>query len=409
MMRKEFIGFILALIPILGFGCLKKPISDGSSGVPTIEKVDPIIVSADNRFGFGLFSKLSEADPTGNIFISPLSVAIALTMTYNGAGGETKEAMAKVLGVEGMDLNQVNEANLELRRMLENIDPNVELLISNSLWARKGIGFKDDFLDRNRRFFEAKIEELDFLDPNAPSIINKWVESSTKGKIEKIIDRIDPYTVMFLINALYFKGIWKFKFDKEKTKDMPFHTIEGEKKMVPMMTQSGKFQYLRGDGFQAINLPYGNGRVSMYIFLPDPDRNINLFLKELSPEKWEKWLEGFKEEEGDIFIPRFKLEYEKVLNDALKALGMEVAFDPDRANFEGMRTPPPNLFIQEVKHKTVVEVNEEGTEAAAVTSVGIGITAVPQRFTFVADRPFFFAICDNKTGAIIFMGVLKKP
>lgn len=408
-MRKGLIGFILVLTPIWLCGCQKKPISDGSSGVPTIEKVDPIIVSADNRFGFGLFSKLSEADPTDNIFISPLSIAIALTMTYNGAGGETKEAMAKVLGVEGMDLNQVNEANLELRRMLENIDPKVELLISNSLWARKGTGFKEDFLDRNRRFFEARIEELDFLDPNAPSVINKWVESSTKGKIEKIIDRIDPYTVMFLINALYFKGIWRYKFDKGKTKDMPFHTIKGEERTVPMMTQSGKFQYLRGDEFQAISLPYGDGRVSMYIFLPDPDRSINLFLKELSLEKWEEWIEGFKEEEGDIFIPRFKLEYEEVLNDALKALGMEAAFDPDRANFEGMRTPPPNLFIQEVKHKTVVEVNEEGTEAAAVTSVGVGITAIPQKFTFMADRPFFFAICDNKIGAIIFMGVLRNP
>jgi serpin B len=417
-MRRSAMGILLFgfLVPLCFYGCSKESTSDGSVVSPSPGKIDPAIVSADNGFGFDLLPKLlSEKEP--NLFISPLSVAIALTMAYNGAGGETKDAMARVLKLEGMSLDLVNESNLELRRMLKELGPNIELLISNSLWARKGIGFKTDFLERNKKFFEAEVRELDFSDPSAPSQINGWVESSTKGKIKEIIDKIDPYTVMFLINAIYFKGIWKFKFDKSETKERPFYAVGGEE-MVPMMAQSGKFPYLKGDGFQAVGLPYGNGRMSMYIFLPDrlrcdrcgnPYYDLKHFIEELSLEKWEKWMKGFEEKEGEVVIPRFKLEYKAVLNDALGALGMGIAFDPDRANFEGMRTPPPNLFIQEVRHKAVVEVNEEGTEAAAATSVGIGITAVPERFTFVADRPFFFAICDNKTGVIIFMGVLAKP
>jgi len=372
--------------------------------------VDSRLVSANAEFGFQLFAEIAKQDAGKNIFVSPASVAIALAMTYNGAAGETQQAMAEVLKLEGISLQEINQANAALRKSLQVLDPKVELAIANSLWAREGVEFKPDFLERNQQFFEAAIAALDFDDPKAADVINEWVDTSTKGKIEKIVEPpIDPQTVLFLINAIYFKGQWTAEFDKSKTEDGVFFLPGGEQKQVPMMSQSGDYSYYRGERFQALSLPYGEGRVSMYVFLPDPDSNLDEFLENLNAENWANWMSQFGQMEGDVVLPRFKVEYEITLNDALKALGMEIAFDPTRANFESMRPIPPNLFIQNVKHKTFVEVNEEGTEAAAVTSVEMGIESVPEKFTFVVDRPFFFAIRDNQTETVLFMGVIVEP
>jgi serine protease inhibitor len=374
------------------------------------EDVDSRLIAANTQFGFRLFAEIVEQDAGKNVFVSPASVAMALAMTYNGAAGETQQAMAEVLELEELSLQEINQANAALRKSLENPDPEVELTIANSLWARAGVGFKPDFLERNRQFFGAEIAELDFDDPSASKTINKWVEDSTKGKIDKIVaDKIDPDTVLFLINAIYFKGQWAVKFDASKTEDRVFYLLDGGQKQVPMMSQSGEYAYYRGQGFQAVGLPYGEGRVSMIVFLPGPESSLDQFLESLDAENWANWLSQFDRMEGDIVLPRFKLEYDISLNDALKALGMEIAFDSSGANFEGMRPIPPNLYIKDVKHKTFVEVNEEGTEAAAVTKVEIGIESAPQRFSFVVDRPFFFAIHDHQTDMVLFMGTIVEP
>ena len=362
------------------------------------------VVSANTKFGFKLLQDLREREPGGNIFISPLSISIALTMTYNGAVGETERAMAEVLEIDELDLDTVNHSNAALRNSLENPDPKVEISIANSIWSRQGIEFNPDFLERNQLFFGAEVATLDFSAPQTTGIINEWVDTNTNGKIEKIVDRIDPQTLLFLINAIYFKGNWQDEFDKSQTRPGIFHLSDGSEKQVQMMRREGEYPYFRGKHFEAAGLPYGDGRLSMYIFLPNRNSNLDEFLGGLNAENWTSWLAQFSKVGKDsmMILPRFKLEYEVNLNDTLKALGMEIAFD-NRADFSGMG---PNLFISEVRHKTFVEVNEEGTEAAAATSV-VGATSVPP--TFRVDRPFFFAIYDAETQTILFMGTVTEP
>ena len=360
------------------------------------------VASANTRFGFKLLHDLQERDPGGNIFISPLSISIALTMTYNGAVGETERAMAEVLEIDALDLSTINQSNRTLRNSLENPDPKVEISIANSIWYRQGIVFNPDFLERNRTFFGAEVAALDFSSPQATGIINEWVDTNTNGKIEKIVDRINPQTLLFLINAIYFKGNWQDEFDPSRTRQGIFHLTDGSEKRVQMMRREGEYPYFRGNNFEATSLPYGDGRMSMYIFLPNQDSNLNRFLRNLDADNWEGWIAQFQNRRHELMLPRFKLEYEVRLNDTLEALGMGIAFGGG-ADFSGMG---PNLFISEVRHKTFVEVNEEGTEAAAVTAV-VGVKSLPPAFQ--VDRPFFFAIYDADTETILFMGTVTEP
>jgi len=400
MMMRSLFGIVLLSVFLFSMGVA------GVAG-DTLHSVDEEVISANTLFGFNLFSELVREDAGKNVFISPLSISIALGMTYNGAAGKTQEAMAKALELKGMKLEDINPGYAGLMKDLKSSDPRVELLIANSLWARREVKFEPDFLKRNKEFYKARITTLDFADPGSPGVINKWVSENTKGEIKKIVEQIDPQTVMFLINAIYFRGKWSCEFDKSRTKDDIFYLLDGTEKSVPMMSQSGRYQYYRGKGFQAVSLPYGDGRMSMYIFLPDEGSSLSDFLAGLNRENWGKWLPLFHYMEGDIRLPRFKLEYEKSLNNALESLGMGIAFDPGKADFRGMSDT--TLYIQSVLHKAVVEVNEEGTVAAAVTSVMMGITSVPERFTFIVNRPFFFAIHDNQTNSLLFMGAVVKP
>ena len=360
------------------------------------------VASANSRFGFKLLHDLRERDPGGNIFISPLSISIALTMTYNGAVGETERAMAEALEIDGLDLSTINNSNAALRTSLENPDPKVEISIANSIWSRQGIDFNPEFLERNRTFFGAEIASLDFSSPQATAIINDWVNTNTNGKIEKIVDRIDPQTLLFLINAIYFKGNWQDEFDPSRTRQGTFQLPNGGEKQVQMMRREGEYPYFRSENFEATSLPYGDGQLGMYIFLPSRDSSLNKFLRNLNTENWEGWISQFQDRRHEMMLPRFKLEYEVRLNDTLKALGMGIAFGGG-ANFSGMG---PNLFISEVRHKTFVEVNEEGTEAAAVTAVVIAASVPP---VFRVNRPFFFTIYDAETQTILFMGTVTEP
>ncbi|HXG66419.1 MAG TPA: serpin family protein [Blastocatellia bacterium] len=379
---------------------------------PADVKVDSRLVSANTGFGFRLYAEVLKEGGGKNIFLSPSSVGLALAMAYNGAEGETKRAMAEALGLQGLSLEEVNRAYEQLRLLLENPDPKVRLEIANSLWGRKGVEFIADFIARNQKFYGAEVNELNFDDPGAPATINSWVSNKTGGKIDKIVDNISPDTILFLINAIYFKGMWTRQFDKAKTKEDAFYLAGGSEKRVPMMAQSGKYRYFENDSFQAVSLPYGDKRVSMYVFLPQKNSGLDEFHKQLSAANWDAWMSQFRETKGDIVLPRFKMEYGIELNDALKALGMAAAFDPERANFSGMARTDANAFISKVKHKTFVDVNEEGTEAAAVTSVEVQITSMqiePKPFRMVVNRPFFCAIRDNQTGTILFMGSIREP
>ena len=373
--------------------------------------VDSRLVTANTSFGFKLFAEVANQDAGRNVFISPASVGLALAMTYNGAVGETKQGMERALEIQGMHHDELNRAYAQLKQALESADPKVELNIANSLWARKGVSFNPDFIQRDKQFYGAEVTALDFGDPGAPATINSWVSDKTKGKINHIVDQIDAQSILFLINAIYFKGKWSIEFDKAKTKEDVFSTGSGQQKRVPMMHQTGKYNYYEGKDFQAVSLPYGDGRASMYIFLPANGSSLDGFQKNLTAANWGNWMKQFIETEGSIAVPRFKIEYETGLNDALKALGMGIAFDANRADFSGIVQGSERAYISRVKHKTFAEVNEEGTEAAAVTSIEMRTTSarIQRTFQMVINRPFFCAIRDSKTGTVLFVGSITDP
>ncbi|MGQ9708823.1 MAG: serpin family protein, partial [bacterium] len=367
------------------------------------------LVPAKNRFGFKLFGTLTRTGINDNVFISPFGIATALTMTYNGAGGETRAAMARCLEIEGVPLEELNEQESGLAAGLQKGDARVQLLIANSLWARKGVAFKSGFLKRVKQFYQAEATVLDFASSEAPDRINNWVKQKTRGKIDRIVDRIAPEVVLFLINAVYFKGKWQEEFDPGLTAEADFHLIDGGRQRVMMMRRSGRFNYRAGEGFQAVALPYGEGRFSMVVLLPDDSLGLEGLILNLTDENWQRWQADFESRQGEVELPRFKIEYEQSLKEVLKRQDMAVAFDLNRADFSEMSNRS-GIAIGDVKHKSFIEVNEEGTEAAAVTSVEMVMTAMPvDRFRMVVDRPFVFAIQDNKTAAIIFLGAVVKP
>ncbi|EKQ67080.1 serine protease inhibitor [Leptolyngbyaceae cyanobacterium JSC-12] len=371
--------------------------------------INPQLVSANTRFGFKLFSAIANQDANKNVFVSPSSVAIALAMVYNGAAGETQQAIAQTLEVQGMSLQALNQANAELKKLLENPDPQVQLAIANSLWAQRGVPFKPEFLQNNRQFYEAKVTELNFADPQSVPTINGWVSQNTRGKINKIVDQLSQDDVMVLINAIYFKGNWSRPFDQQKTTQKPFYLVNGGSKQHPMMAQQGEYRYADTNLFQGVMLPYGEGRrMSMVILLPKKTSSLAELQRNLTAENWEQWMTQFRNRPGSVQVPRFKLEYDVELRRILSQMGMAKVFT-DGANFANLSQVPTK--INRVKHKTFVEVNEEGTEAAAVTSLEIRATAaIPtEPFQMTVDRPFFCAIRDNQTGSILFMGSIVNP
>ncbi|MDD9974985.1 MAG: serpin family protein [Candidatus Poribacteria bacterium] len=410
---KTLLGLLCPVL-LLSVGCddLSLDMFDNKETAPAIGSIDGSVVAANTQFGFNLFNDIRKTEQNKNIFISPFSISIALAMTLNGASGETEQAMTNALQLQGLDSEAINAGYAGLRHNLQTSDPKVILAIANSLWARQDVPFKQDFLQRNTQFFGAEVSTLDFTDPNTLTTINQWVNTNTNGKITKILDEINPDAVLFLINAIYFKGSWQTEFDPSHTRDGTFHLVTGGEKQVPMMTRTGDYPYYENyeEKFQAISLPYGDGRISMYIFLPHRESDLNTFLAGLNTENWENWISQFREQEVFLSMPKFKLEYEKTLNNPLQSLGMGIAFAPGGADFSRMadlQTLGRNLYIGEVLHKSVVEVNEEGTEAAAVTSVGVRVTSAPP--AFIADRPFFFAIRDNETKTVLFMGIVVDP
>jgi serpin B len=402
----KIIKYIFVLFIFIGFfQCTSNPFTPDIRELTQAEKG---LVEADNKFGLKLFKEVVfEEDTDNNIFISPLSVSMALGMTYNGADGSTEEAMRTTLELSDLTLEEINESYKSLIEYLVGLDPEVEFNIANSIWYRQELTFEDDFLDRCETYFNALVSGLDFNDPNAKDIINAWVSENTNGKIEEIVDYIDLYTVMFLINAIYFKGTWTYRFDESLTHEGIFYLLDGSQVTCEMMENEGNFQYFENSDFQVIDLPYSYECFSMTIFLPKPEKNIDSLISEFNQENWYKWINSFSEQNVILQFPKFEIEYEIILNDVLKALGMEIAFSESQADFSKMYKGLENLYISEVKHKTFVKVDEEGTEAAAATSVEIGITSVGPFMR--VDRPFIFAIRENHSGIILFIGKIVNP
>ncbi len=381
----------------------------GKSAAP--QRLDPTFLRAVNEFALELTVQLGRQDAGQNVFLSPANVAVALAMTANGARGETLQGMLSALNLNTLDLETVNSNFAALQALLKRDEPGATITIANALWARAGIDFNADFLARTQRFYDARIEALDFGQPDAPKTINEWVRRQTNDKIPAIVERIPEEIILLLMSAIYFNGKWETPFNPEFSQDRPFYLLNGATKELPTMYRSDDFEYLKGDGFQAVRLPYAGGGVRMVIILPDADRTLAQLIDQLSIENWERWREQFSVKEGQLYLPRFTTRYDKLLNQALSAMGMTEAFDDGRADFSGMRPVPPALFISQVRHVAYVDVNEAGTEAAAVTSVEMGITSAMPTETFLmqVDRPFFFAIEETSTGSILFTGLITEP
>lgn len=406
-MLKKSYPFLALLIGVLLLQCSRNPVSTESNPPRELTFAEKSLVVSGNEFGFKLFKEIVREEKDSNVFISPLSVSMALGMTYNGANGETQTAMQNALELSGLTIQEVNESYQSLIELLTGLDPKVQFQIANSIWYHQDRNFEKEFMNLCEKYFDTLVTGLDFGHPDAAATINAWVEENTDGKIKEIVD--DPIggaIVMFLINAIYFKGTWTYQFDKDLTKDDEFTLPDGTKKPCKMMVQEGDFQYLWNAGFEAIDLPYGDGKFSMTVLLPHPEADIDSLITELSPENWDKWMNNLSERSVKLFLPRFKLECEFGLNQALKAMGMEIAFDPYRADFTRM-CKPGGIWIDTVKHKTYVEVNEEGTEAAAVTSVVM--QEISCGLSMRVDRPFVFVIRENKSQNLLFMGKIIEP
>jgi len=291
-----------------------------------------------------------------------------------------------------------------LMEMEINLDPNVIFNIANSIWYKQEFSVKQGFIDTCKKYFDAEVSGLDFSSSEAINTINNWVDEHTNGKIKKIVENISSDDVMFLINAIYFKGVWEYTFQESLTKDDTFRLADGINFPCKMMSQKAKYSYLENEIFQSIELKYGNGWFSMIIFLPKDGIDIDTLIGKFTEENWENWMNSFKEETINLFLPKFEIKYGNLLNNALKQMGMEIAFDDMRADFSNISDIL--IFISRVKHKTYIKVDEQGTEAAAVTSVEMEVgSQVPAEWPVMRiDHPFIFAIRENHSNAILFIG-----
>lgn len=369
------------------------------------------VVEADRSFSYDLFRETISHDSTNNIFISPLSVSMALGMTLNGAAGETQTAIKKAIRLQGLDLPAINESYSSLIELLRSADPKVNMKLANSIWYRQGFSVEEDFKEKCKEFFEARIESLDFADPSAADKINEWVSSNTDGLIDKIIEGSIPQEmVMYLINAIYFKGDWQYQFDPEKTKEQAFFTGD-DTIHVDMMSQENTLAAYVSDEVQMLDIPYGDSLFTMTLMMPgNRGIPINNFVKDkLNSENMEYWISQMSVDTTDVFMPKFELQYEVKMNEMLKSMGMQQAFDRNGANFSNIN-PSIKMFISEVRHKSFVQVDEEGTEAGAVTSVGLQPTSAgPKVRTLRFNRPFVFVIRERTSGTILFMGKVNDP
>jgi serine protease inhibitor len=369
------------------------------------------LVSGDTGFAFSLLKELAKEQPARNVFISPYSISTVLQMVENGAAGNTRDEMARVLGTSDMETGTFNQAHKDLDASARSAQADVSLTIANAIWYSVGIEVKPVFAALNKDFYGATMDALDFTDPRTGGIVNAWVEKNTSGKIKNIVAGPFPGdTRMVLANAIYFNGKWQRAFDAKVTKPRAFHSSENRESQVPMMGQDGEFEYQEGNGCQAVRLPYKGRRLGMYVLLPEAGSSVAKLLGALNSQVWQQQLlRQMASRKGTIVLPRFKLEYGAELKLPLQTMGMRLPFS-NNADFSGMSSSPS--YLSEVKHKSFVEVNEEGTEAAAATIAvmrALSVRPETKPFAMVVDRPFLFVIADQVTKAILFLGIVFDP
>ena len=386
-----------------------------------------LIVTGNNKFALNLYAKLRSKE--GNLFFSPYSISTALAMAHAGARGQTELQMAKVLhfpiiakpGTELSsklipDRHQFASVFGKIIKDLNNRGKKggYELRVANALWGQEGYEFLEEFLELIKTNYGGRLNEVDFVRAaeTARKTINTWVEKETNDKIKNLIQKgvLNSMTRLVLTNAIYFKGNWARQFKEDRTKDAPFTLASGQKVDVAMMNQTAEFNYMETESFQGLELPYVDDELSMIILLPKEFDGLDEFEKTLTVEKLSKWMGELHNREVRVSIPKFKMTSQFGLASVLKSMGMTDAFSANAADFSGMNGKR-DLFISAVIHKAYVDVNEEGTEAAAATAVTMKLTSIePTRIpVFRADHPFLFIIRDNHSGSILFIGRVMNP
>ncbi|MEO7082876.1 MAG: serpin family protein [Gemmatimonadaceae bacterium] len=365
-------------------------------------------LSAANEFSFSLFREIAKSGSKDNVFVSPISASMSLGMTMNGARGTTLDAMRSALGVSGSDLATINTGYKGLIDLLRGLDATSTFQIANSIWYRNSFTFSTAFIDTTKKWFDATVQGLNFGDVTGSlAAINGWVNTNTSGTIPTILDAVTPDEVMFLINAIYFKGAWQLKFDPKLTSAQAFHAADGSTQTVQMMARGEHLSPKVRTGFagrlSALEMPYGNGNFAMDVISPATSGvDIDSIARSLTLSEWNALIATLSDNDPAIVFPKFTLKYERTLNDDLSALGMGIAFT-DRADFSGMS--PVGLALEFVKQKAFVDVNEDGTVAGASTITGV----VPTSFSEVRiDHPFIFVIRERVSGTILFMGKVDR-
>lgn len=418
MMRIFRLFLIIAIAAVVGieFGCSNS--TSPNNDIPGLDltQAEKKVVSASGSFAFGLFSKMAEQANGRNFFMSPLSVSMALAMTMNGASGQTYTDMQTTLGLSGLSEDEVNRSYRNIASLFGGLDPDVNFTIANSIWYRNTFSISDTFVNVNKEYFDAEVSSLDFDDPGAVDVINSWISAKTEDKIPKVLEPpIDQGVMMYLIDALYFNGTWQYRFDSSATKPMPFYLADGSQKDVPTMTVHDTLKYYNGDNLSVVELPYGKGDYSMWILLPAAGSSLSNLTNSMTADEYQTILNELRDADVQVELPRFRIKYDTLLNEPLRSLGMGIAFDPARADFSRMEEGGSRgaLFISDVIHSTYIDVNEVGTEAAAVTVVEM-FRATSQAggegpVFFKADRPFMFLIKENHNNTIMFMGAVTQP
>ena len=376
----------------------------------TLRSAEEEMMRADQQFAFDFFANLFDEEAfteDKNFMVSPLSLSMALAMTMNGAAGETDRVMKKTLQMDDYSKTEINSYYKKLKEALLKTDPTTKLSIANAIFANRQVAVHPDFIKTNQLYYDATVQPVDFSDATTTDIINKWASDQTHGLIRKVIERTNAQDLMYLLNALYFKGMWSTGFHARNTTQRPFTYENGARKSVDMMRQTAKFNYTENQNLQLVQLPYGNQAFSMMALLPREGKKLkDVVTAARQGDYWSGLKSGLREAEVELFLPKFKTKYSKKLNDVLTSMGITFT---DAADFSGISDIPARISF--VKQDTYISTDESGTEAAAVTTVGMEMTSMPtqpKKVIFNAERPFIYIIQENSTGAILFMGAVKN-
>ena len=395
-----------------------KPKPTPGTTVDTTRHITPVVpvelkkaekVARDNAFTFDLLRAVRKHSTDANVFISPLSVSMALNMTLNGAVGATADEMRTALRESGYSTADINAYSRELREALLRADPKTTIGIANSIWYRQGATVKAPFIEANRTYYDAEVQALDFSSPSATATINGWCARKTNNKIKEIVKQVDPTTFMYLINAVYFKGAWTTHFEKKNTRSGDFRRADGSTQQVQMMNLMDTFRCASGDVCDYLEMDYGNHAFSMVIMLPKDGKTTRDVITTMDGKKWADAIQSLTLKEIRVLLPRFKAECEYPMHEhILPDMGMKLPFNPMLADLSGIADIGAfgRLFISSVIHKTFVQVDEEGTEASGVTNVGVMPTG--ESSFFIVNRPFLFAIREKSTGVILFIGEIGE-